>query len=176
MLVAVIALGVGAVGLMLSLIVTRRSATAVRAVEGRLDRLRDDVASQAADLSRRVDRLLGTQRDLSVNVTDLIDELKYQRDDTSRLAGDQEVQAAEVLATVARLEECETRLGKLTAVVSDTAGAVAQLADGSKEDRAQLAAEMGNLLFRQGDLLRAEMVAAVAQRPVATSLRGAANT
>ena len=173
LLVAVIALGVGVVGLGLALAVTRHSATAIRAVVGRLDNLRDNVDDQAADLSRRVDRLLGTQRDLSVSVTDLIVELKAQRDEVSRLAGDQESHAADVLSTLARLEQFETRLSKLTAVVADAADAAARLADESKADRATLETEMGDLLSRQSDLLRAEIVAAVAQRRATTSTRAA---
>jgi chromosome segregation ATPase len=176
LLVAVIALGVGLVGLGLAIAVNRRSETAVRAVDGRLDNLRDNVDDQTADLSQRVDRLLGTQRDLSVRVTDLIDELKAQRDEVSRLAGDQESQAVDILASFARLEQCETRLSKLTAVVADAADAGARLADESKADRARLETEMGDLLFRQSDLLRAEIVADVAQRTVKTSPRGGANT
>ena len=128
--------------------------------------MRDNVDDYAADLGRRADRLLGKQEDLSVSVTDLIDELKAQRDAVSRLACAQESQAAKVLTTLARLRQCATRLSKLTSVVADADAdaedAAARLADESKADRAKLETEMGDLIARQNDLSRAEIVPAVA--------------
>jgi len=164
LLVAVIGLLVGSAGAALAVISVRRSAAAAQALGRRLDEMLANAEAKDADVSRQADHLLAGQRELSANLSNLHAEFESHRKALAQLEGHVQAAADKSLTTAERVEVLEDRLNELKVVLAASSDTLALLASRRLADRTELETEMGELLRRQGDMLRAEMVASIADR------------
>lgn len=164
LVVALLALAVGAAGLAVGLTFAHRTTTDIRSLERQIDLVRHNSTAEIDDCNARIDALSEAQRQLSDRVDALIGALKIDREQVANLSRAQATQSTEALATSAKVKLCETALSTLTAHLAEAIESVDRSEKECKAGRAQLESELGVLLSSQSELLRAEIVAAVASR------------